>query len=49
MLSGQVPFHARSKGESASDIMARIKEGVIDMNGDDWRGISEEAKNLINS
>ncbi|GMT28673.1 hypothetical protein PFISCL1PPCAC_19970, partial [Pristionchus fissidentatus] len=47
MLCGQVPFHARSKGESASDIMARIKEGVIEMNGDEWRGVSEDAKNLI--
>ncbi|GMT00693.1 hypothetical protein PENTCL1PPCAC_22867 [Pristionchus entomophagus] len=49
MLSGQVPFHARSTGESASDIMARIKEGVIEMSGEAWEGVSAEGKLLITS
>ncbi|RCN31018.1 kinase domain protein [Ancylostoma caninum] len=48
MLSGQVPFHARSKTESATEIMHRIRKAEFSFEGDAWRAVSLEAKQLIN-
>ncbi|KAK6029071.1 kinase domain protein [Ostertagia ostertagi] len=48
MLSGQVPFHARSKTESATDIMQRIRKAEFSFESDAWRAVSTEAKQLIN-
>uniref|UniRef100_A0A1I7WFS7 Protein kinase domain-containing protein n=1 Tax=Heterorhabditis bacteriophora TaxID=37862 RepID=A0A1I7WFS7_HETBA len=48
MLSGQVPFHARSKTESATDIMERIRKAEFSFEGEAWRAVSAEAKQLIN-
>ncbi|ETN70787.1 kinase domain protein [Necator americanus] len=48
MLSGQVPFHARSKTESATEIMQRIRKAEFSFEGDAWRAVSAEAKQLIN-
>ncbi|PIO66796.1 hypothetical protein TELCIR_11478 [Teladorsagia circumcincta] len=48
MLSGQVPFHARSKTESATDIMQRIRKAEFSFETDAWRAVSTEAKQLIN-
>uniref|UniRef100_A0A0N5AVM8 Ribosomal protein S6 kinase n=1 Tax=Syphacia muris TaxID=451379 RepID=A0A0N5AVM8_9BILA len=49
MLSGNVPFHAHSKDESASDIMLRIRKAQFSFDGHQWSGISLEAKKLITS
>uniref|UniRef100_A0A158PC10 Protein kinase domain-containing protein n=1 Tax=Angiostrongylus cantonensis TaxID=6313 RepID=A0A158PC10_ANGCA len=48
MLSGQVPFHARSKTESATEIMQRIRKAQFSFEGEAWRAVSAEAKQLIN-
>ncbi|KAK6052494.1 kinase domain protein [Cooperia oncophora] len=48
MLSGQVPFHARSKTESATEIMQRIRKAEFSFEGDAWRAVSVDAKQLIN-
>lgn len=47
MLSGNVPFHARSNHESATDIMKRIRNAEFSFDASQWRGISAEAKTLI--
>lgn len=47
MLSGQVPFHARSKTESANEIMQRICNAEFSFEGDAWRAVSSDAKQLI--
>lgn len=47
MLSGYVPFHAKAKHESASDIMNRIRKAQFSFDGDEWRQVSDEAKQLI--
>ncbi|MCP9264116.1 putative ribosomal protein S6 kinase alpha-2 [Dirofilaria immitis] len=47
MLSGNVPFHARSKYESATDIMKRIRNAEFSFDASQWRSISAEAKTLI--
>lgn len=47
MLSGQVPFHARSRNESANDIMRRICKAEFSFEGDAWKNVSEDAKELI--
>lgn len=47
MLSGNVPFHARSKCESATDIMGRIRNAEFSFDGSQWQNISTEAKTLI--
>nr|CDJ88720.1 Serine threonine protein kinase-related and Protein kinase domain containing protein [Haemonchus contortus] len=48
MLSGQVPFHARSKTESATEIMQRIRKAEFSFDGEGWKAVSTEAKQLIN-
>ncbi|CAJ0593935.1 unnamed protein product [Cylicocyclus nassatus] len=48
MLSGQVPFHARSKTESATEIMHRIRKAEFSFEGNAWKAVSTEAKQLIN-
>lgn len=47
MLSGNVPFHARSKYESAADIMKRIRNAEFSFDASQWQDISVEAKTLI--
>ncbi|VDM45580.1 unnamed protein product [Toxocara canis] len=49
MLSGNVPFHARTKHESATDIMSRIRSAQFSFDAPQWRGISTEAMALITS
>ena len=47
MLSGQVPFHTKSKFESAGDIMRRIREAEFSFDSHEWHGVSNAAKDLI--
>lgn len=47
MLSGKAPFHARSREESVSSIMERIKEGDFSFNSPAWTGVSHEAKSVV--
>lgn len=47
MLSGEVPFHARSQDEHVSAIMNRIKEGDFNFNSNAWNGVSNEAKSIV--
>ncbi|KAG2469426.1 KS6A5 kinase, partial [Polypterus senegalus] len=50
MLSGQVPFQSSQKGmtsEYASDVMHKIKEGEFSLEGEAWKNVSEEAKDLV--
>ncbi|CAB3410761.1 unnamed protein product [Caenorhabditis bovis] len=47
MLCGQVPFHARSRQESATDIMQRICRAEFSFEGDAWKSVSQDAKDLI--
>uniref|UniRef100_A0A8R1I6I4 Ribosomal protein S6 kinase n=1 Tax=Caenorhabditis japonica TaxID=281687 RepID=A0A8R1I6I4_CAEJA len=47
MLSGQVPFHARSRQESATEIMQRICRAEFSFEGNAWSNVSQDAKNLI--
>nr|DBA14658.1 TPA: hypothetical protein GDO54_005592 [Pyxicephalus adspersus] len=50
MLSGQVPFQCHDKMVSyatAEDIMKKIKQGDFSFEGDSWKNVSQEAKDLI--
>nr|XP_014341981.1 PREDICTED: ribosomal protein S6 kinase alpha-5 [Latimeria chalumnae] len=50
MLSGQVPFQCREKmltHSSAEEIMRKIKEGDFSFEGEAWKSVSQEAKDLI--
>lgn len=50
MLSGQVPFQSSQEGgvlTHAAEIMHKIKEGQFSLEGEAWRGVSEEAKELV--
>jgi hypothetical protein len=47
MLSGRVPFHTKTKFESATDIMNRIRKAEFSFNGTEWFGVSLNAKDLI--
>ncbi len=50
MLSGQVPFQSEKKGMTSShaaDIMHKIKEGDFSLDGEAWKGVSQEAKDLV--
>ncbi|XP_063920570.1 ribosomal protein S6 kinase alpha-5-like isoform X2 [Zophobas morio] len=47
MLSGKAPFHARSRDESVSSIMERIKEGDFSFHSAAWNGVSNEAKSVV--
>lgn len=46
MLSGRAPFHARSRDESATAVIDRIKAGEFDFHASAWQSVSHEAKNL---
>lgn len=46
MLSGRAPFHARSRDESATAVIARIKAGEFDFHASAWQSVSHEAKML---
>lgn len=46
MLSGRAPFHARSRDESATAVIARIKAGEFDFHASAWQSVSHEAKVL---
>uniref|UniRef100_A0A915IIC2 Protein kinase domain-containing protein n=1 Tax=Romanomermis culicivorax TaxID=13658 RepID=A0A915IIC2_ROMCU len=47
MLCGRAPFHARTKYESASDIMRRIRNAEFSFDGIEWAAVSDDAKDLI--
>ncbi|XP_056140404.1 ribosomal protein S6 kinase alpha-4 [Lampris incognitus] len=50
MLSGQVPFQCEQRemtSSHAADIMQKIKEGDFSLAGEAWKGVSEEAKELV--
>uniref|UniRef100_A0A8D8Y790 non-specific serine/threonine protein kinase n=1 Tax=Cacopsylla melanoneura TaxID=428564 RepID=A0A8D8Y790_9HEMI len=46
MLCGRVPFHARSRDDTALSIMNRIKEGQFNFAAEAWSNVSNEAKDL---
>ncbi|XP_054282176.1 ribosomal protein S6 kinase alpha-5-like isoform X2 [Macrosteles quadrilineatus] len=46
MLSGRAPFHARSRDESPTAVIARIKAGEFDFLAEAWSSVSHEAKTL---
>ncbi|XP_044293109.1 ribosomal protein S6 kinase alpha-5 isoform X5 [Varanus komodoensis] len=50
MLSGQVPFQTQNKNitcTNALEIMKKIKRGEFSFEGDAWKNVSQEAKDLI--
>lgn len=50
MLSGQVPFQCQEKSlthTSAEEIMKKIKQGDFSFQGEAWRSVSLQAKELI--
>uniref|UniRef100_A0A8C6ULY7 Ribosomal protein S6 kinase n=1 Tax=Neogobius melanostomus TaxID=47308 RepID=A0A8C6ULY7_9GOBI len=50
MLSGQVPFQCQEKSlthTSAEEIMKKIKQGDFSFQGEAWRNVSQQAKDLI--
>uniref|UniRef100_UPI00398E3270 ribosomal protein S6 kinase alpha-5 isoform X2 n=1 Tax=Pristiophorus japonicus TaxID=55135 RepID=UPI00398E3270 len=50
MLSGKVPFQCEEKtltSTSAEEIMRKIKQGDFSFEGEAWRNVSQEAKELI--
>lgn len=50
MLSGQVPFQCQEKNlthTSAEEIMKKIKHGDFSFQGEAWRNVSQQAKDLI--
>lgn len=50
MLSGQVPFQCQEKRlthTSAEEIMKKIKQGDFSFEGEAWRNVSQQAKELI--
>lgn len=47
MLCGKAPFHARSRDESVSSIMERIKDGDFNFDSPAWIGVSHEAKYVV--
>ncbi|MGH0157208.1 UNVERIFIED_CONTAM: hypothetical protein FKN15_078276, partial [Acipenser sinensis] len=50
MLSGQVPFQCKEKmltHTSAEEIMKKIKEGDFSFEGEAWKNVSQQAKDLI--
>ncbi|XP_067894664.1 ribosomal protein S6 kinase alpha-5 isoform X2 [Heterodontus francisci] len=50
MLSGKVPFQCEEKtltSTSAEEIMMKIKQGDFSFEGEAWRNVSQEAKELI--
>uniref|UniRef100_A0A4W5Q274 Ribosomal protein S6 kinase n=1 Tax=Hucho hucho TaxID=62062 RepID=A0A4W5Q274_9TELE len=50
MLSGQVPFQCQGKSlthTSAEEIMKKIKQGDFSFEGEAWRSVSQQAKDLI--
>ncbi|KAK6622713.1 hypothetical protein RUM43_008556 [Polyplax serrata] len=46
MLSGRVPFHARSRDDSAAAVMCRIKGGEFNFHDEAWGPVSNQAKSL---
>lgn len=50
MLSGQVPFQCHERTlmcASAEEIMKKIKQGDFSFEGESWKNVSQEAKDLI--
>ncbi|KAG5892006.1 hypothetical protein JTB14_024447 [Gonioctena quinquepunctata] len=47
MLCGRAPFHARSRDESVSSIMERIKGGDFNFDSPTWQGVTNEAKQVV--
>jgi serine/threonine protein kinase len=46
LLSGKVPFHAKSQAESAADIIARIRKAEFSFEDPIWTKVSQPAKDL---
>ena len=46
MLSGRSPFYSKTRTDSASHVMRRIKEGDFRLEGEAWRYVSAPAKQL---
>ena len=46
MLSGRSPFYSKLRTDSASHVMRRIKEGDFRLEGEAWRYVTTQAKNL---
>ncbi|CAD5207109.1 unnamed protein product [Bursaphelenchus okinawaensis] len=47
MLSGKVPFHAKTTAESANDIIARIRSAEFSFDDPVFENVSDMAKDLI--
>lgn len=47
MLCGKAPFHARSRDETVSSIMERIKEGDFNFESATWQSVSSDAKDVV--
>ncbi|XP_076264850.1 ribosomal protein S6 kinase alpha-5-like isoform X1 [Rhynchophorus ferrugineus] len=47
MLCGKAPFHARSREESVTSIMERIKCGDFNFDSPAWEDVSDEAKKVV--
>lgn len=47
MLCGKAPFHARSREESVTSIMERIKCGDFNFNSPAWEDVSDDAKKVV--
>lgn len=47
MLCGKAPFHARSRDDSAVDVMNRIKGGDFTFSAPSWSSVSDEAKAIV--
>lgn len=47
MLSGRGPFQSHPREVSAAAVMKRINEGEFCMKGNQWKGVSTEAKDVI--
>lgn len=47
MLSGKVPFRARSNAESAADVISRIRLAEFSFDDPVWDSVNEQAKDLI--
>lgn len=43
VLCGYPPFH----GETDADVLARVRQGNVTFNPQDWKNVSQDAKNLI--
>lgn len=47
MLSGKVPFRAKSNSESAADVILRIRLAEFSFEDSVWDSVNKQAKDLI--